>query len=212
MACGSIPGRRARDSDGSALITKPCDLGAEHVANAPHRANQRRAIGPIVKLLAQSRDQRIDRAIEIRPLASAQHAEEGGPRQGKARLAQKRDQQIELRRRQVDPLTSGTNEVPHCFIESPTRENVKSLDRLQGLRASDFEVAAPDSALNCGQLLANLFENMDLHHSPAFDDHCPANRHSAVIRSVTYAVVNKLRYVTQNIYLISSWTQCSPTS
>ena len=104
---GPIPGREARNSDGSVLIAELRDRGAEHVAHAPHRANQRRAIGTIVKFLAQSRDQRVDRAIEIRPLAPAQHAEKGGARQWLARVAQKRHQEVELRRRQVDPLPSG---------------------------------------------------------------------------------------------------------
>ena len=197
MLRGSIPGREARNGDGSVLIAKPCDRGAEHVANAPHRANQRRAIGPIVKLLAQSRDQRVDRAIEIRPLAPAQHAEKGGARQRLARLAQKGHQQIELRRRQVDPLPSGTNEVSHRLIERPPREHVKPIDRLDGLRAADFELAAPDGVVNCGQLRARPLREYGSASRPAFDYRRPANRRSQVIRSSTCALVNELRYVRQ---------------
>jgi hypothetical protein len=166
MAPSSIPGRDARNGDGSVLIAEPCDRGAEYIADAPHRANQRRAIGPIVKLLAQSRDQRVDRAIEVRPLAPAQHTEKSGARQRLARVAQKRHQEIKLRRRQVDPLPSGTNEVSHRLIEGPPREQVKSLARLDGLRAADSELAAPDGVVNRSQLLAGLFENMYLHHVP----------------------------------------------
>src|SRR5277367_6325702 len=197
MAPGSIPAREARNGDGSVLIAKPCDRGAEHIADAPHRANQRRAIGPIVKLFAQSRDQRVDRAIEIRPLAPAQHAEKSGARQRLARVAQKRHQEIKLRRRQVDPLPSGTNEVSHRLIEGPPREHVKWLDLPDGLRAGDFELAAPDGVVNRSQLLAGLFENMDLHRAPPSITAAPANRHSAVIRSITCSLVKELRYVRQ---------------
>ena len=97
MPLGPILGREPRNSDGSVLIAELYDRGAEHVAGAPYGANQRGTVGPIVKFLPKSCDQRVDRAIEIRPLAPAQHAEKRGARHGLAGMAQKRHQQIELR-------------------------------------------------------------------------------------------------------------------
>jgi hypothetical protein len=97
MPLRSIPGRKPRNGERPILVAKSGDRGAEHVADAPHRSNQRRAVRPVVKLLAQSRDHCIDRTIEIRPFASAQRAEQSGARHRLARLAQKDNQQIELR-------------------------------------------------------------------------------------------------------------------
>src|ERR1700728_4222411 len=143
MPLGSIFARKPRKSDGSVLIAELYDRGAEHVADSPHRANQRGTVGPIVKLLPESRDQRVDRAVEICPLAPAQHAEKGRARQWLAGVPQKRHQEVELRRRQVDPLTSGAHEVSRRLIEGPARECVESVDWLDGLRASNLELAPP---------------------------------------------------------------------
>ena len=73
MPLGSIPGREARNGDGSVLIAQPCDHGAEHAYPTPRTERiKRRAIGlhRRVSCANQVRDQRIDRAIEIRPLAT----------------------------------------------------------------------------------------------------------------------------------------------
>jgi hypothetical protein len=80
-------------------------------------------------------------------------------------VAHKRHQEVELRRREVDPLPSRANEVSGRLIEAPRREHVEPLCRFDGLRAADFEVAAPDGFINCGQSLPGLFENMDLHRA-----------------------------------------------
>jgi hypothetical protein len=141
------------------LIAELYDRGAENVADSPHGANQRGTVGPIVKFLPESRDQRVDRAIKICPLAPAQHAEKGGARQWLAGVAQKRHQEVELRRRQVDPLPSGAHEVSRRLVECPARERVKPLNRLAGLGAANLELAPPDGAIDCGQLRPNLFKN-----------------------------------------------------
>ena len=153
MPLGPILGREPRNSGGSVLIAELYDRGAEHVADSPYGANQRGTVGPIVKFLPESRDQRIDRPIEICPLAPAQHAEKGRARQGLAGVAQKRHQEVELGRRQVDPLPSGTHEVSRRLVEDPTRERVEPLDRLDRLGAANLELATPWGALDCS--LAN---------------------------------------------------------
>src|ERR1700683_3224067 len=196
MPLGPILGREPRKSDGSVLIAQLYDRGAEHGADAPHGANQRGAVGPIFEFLPQSRDQRVDRAIEICPLAPAQHAEKRGARQGLTGMAQKRHQQVELGRRQVDPLPVGTHEVSRRLIEGPARERIDSVDWLDGLCTANLELAPPDGAINCTQLRPNLFKNMDLHRAPPL---ITVLRMVTVelIRNRTCIVVNELRYVRQ---------------
>src|SRR5580693_5019991 len=143
MPLRPILGREPRKSDGSVLIAELYDRGAEDVTDSPNGANQRGAVGPIFELPPESRDQRVDRAIEICPLAPAQHAEKGRARQGLAGVAQKRHQEVELGRRQVDPLPSGARELSRRLIEDPTRERVEPLDRLGRLPAANLEVAPP---------------------------------------------------------------------
>src|SRR5580704_6978881 len=140
---GPILGREPRKSDGTVLIAELRDRRAEDVTHSPHGANQRGTVGTIVKFLAESRDQRVDRAVEICPLAPAQHTEKGRARQWLAGVAQKRHQEVELRRRQVDSLPSGAHEVSRRLIEGPARECVESVDWLDGLRASNLELAPP---------------------------------------------------------------------
>src|SRR3984885_10251951 len=196
MPLGPILGREPRNSDGSVLIAELYDRGAEHVADAPYGANQRGTVGPIVKFLPESRDQRIDRPIEICPLAPAQHAEKGRARQWLAGVAQKRHQEVELGRRQVDPLPNGTHEVSRRLVEDPTRERVEPLDRLGRLPAANLEGAPPLGALRGRPLRSNLFKNMDLHRAPPL---ITALRIVTVklIRNRTCIVVNELRYVRQ---------------
>src|ERR1700677_4779449 len=194
MPLRSILGREPRKSDGSVLIAELYDRGAEDVTDSPNGANQRGAVGPIFELLPESRDQRVDRAIEICPLAPAQHGEQGGARQWLARMAQKRHQQIELRRRQIDPLSSGTHEVSRRLIEGSTRECIEPLTRFDGLCAANLELAPPDGAIDCNQLPPNLFKNVDLHLAPPL---ITALRIVTVklIRNRSCIVVNELRYV-----------------
>src|SRR3984885_5833944 len=193
MPLGSIFARKPRKSDGSVLIAELYDRGAEHVADSPHRANQRGTVGPIVKLLPESRDQRVDQAIEICPLAPAQYAEKGRARQRLAGVAQKRHQEVELGRGQVDPLPSGAHEVSRRLVEGPARERVEPLDRLDGLGAANLELAPPRGGGGCRQLRPNLFKNMDLHRAPPL---ITALRIVTVklIRNRTRIVVNELRY------------------
>src|ERR1700722_826895 len=194
MPLGSILGREPRKSVGSVLIAGLCNRGAEHVADSTHGANQWGTVGTIVKFLPESRDQRVDRAIEIGPLAPAQHTEKGRARQWLAGGAQKRHQEVELRRRQVDSLPSGAHEVSRRLIEGPARECVESVDWLDGLRASNLELAPPHGALNCSQFRPNLFKNMDLHRAPPL---ITALRIVTVklIRNRTCVVVNELPFV-----------------
>jgi hypothetical protein len=81
-------------------------------------------------------------------------------------VAQKRHQEVELGRRQVDPLSNRTIEFPRRLIERPPREQEKSLDRLDGRSARNFELAAPDDVINRSQFRSNVFKNMDLHRAP----------------------------------------------
>src|SRR3984957_20089651 len=194
MPLGSFLGREPRKSVGLVLIAGLCNRGAEHVADSTHGANQWGTVGTIVKFLPESRDQRVDRAIEICPLAPTQHPEEGSARQGLARMAQKRHQEVELRRGQVNPLPSGTYEVSRRLIEAPARERVKPLDRLDGLGAANVALAPPWRAIGFSQLRLILFKNMDLHRAPPL---ITALRIVTVklIRNGTCIVVNELRYV-----------------
>src|ERR1700733_3817334 len=196
MPLGSLLGREPRKSDGTVLIAELCDRGAEDVTDSPHGPNQRRTVGTIIKFLPESRDQRVNRAIEICPLAPTQHAEKGGARQRLAGMAQKRHQEVELGRRQIDPLPSGTHEVSRRLIEGPVRKCIKPLNRPDRLRASNLELAPPDGAINCSQLRPNLFKNMDLHRAPPL---ITALRIVTVklIGNRTCIVVNELRYVRQ---------------
>src|SRR6185437_3402308 len=102
-----------------------------------------------------------DRGAE--DIADAEHRP---TRQGLAWLPDKSHEEIELGRREIDPPPRRTDKVSRRLVEGPSCEQGKPVDRLDGLRAADGGLAAPGGFVNCRQLLAGVFQNMNLHHVP----------------------------------------------
>src|SRR5271166_4459982 len=72
----SRAGSAVSGGGGLSSLTNPGDGGAENIADAAHRADERGAIGAAGQLLAQSCNQRVDRTIKIGPFAPSQRAEQ----------------------------------------------------------------------------------------------------------------------------------------
>ena len=70
--------------------------GAKYIADAADRADERRRSGK-VDLLAQPRDQRVDRTVKIGPRPTPQYAGQLGARHRPAWMANKGDEQVEFR-------------------------------------------------------------------------------------------------------------------
>src|SRR5271170_824915 len=104
-------GKAVSSGGGLSSLTNPRDSGAENVTDAAHRADERGPIGAAGQLLAQSRNQRVDRTIKIGPFTSSEPAEQGVSRQSLPWMADEGQQEVELGRRQIDPSACRTEEV-----------------------------------------------------------------------------------------------------
>jgi hypothetical protein len=82
------------------------------------------------------------------------------------RLADKGQQEIELRRRQVDPPARGTDEVARGLLERPAGEEVEPLDRPHRVGAADFGLALADGVLDHRRFAVGIVQNEYPHHAP----------------------------------------------
>ena len=163
--------------------------GAEDIANAAHRTNERGTVGAAGQLLAQPRHQRIDRAIEICPLAPAQRAKQRVARQGLPRLADKGQQEIELGRRQVDRRPAGL-----------TRSRAVSSSVQPAKTARRISTSRPRMAFSIAEGSRSASSRMSIRIMRPQLCQCrrrAANHQIRANRDITRFIVNNLPYVTR---------------
>ena len=97
------------------------DGRTKDVADAAHRSNER-ATRIEIDLLAQPRDERVDRPIEIGPGASPQIAQERAARKRPAGLAEEGRQEIVFRRGEIDMAPIRTDAASRHPVKRPAIE------------------------------------------------------------------------------------------
>ncbi len=136
------PVRSSRDADPQIRVgcLEPLGVGGEGVADAAHGLDQARMVGVGFDLLAQPSHQRIDRAVERRPIVALQQVHDVVAGQNAMRPLDEDLEQVELGGRQLLQLAALRAQLPARDVQHHAVEGIALVRRGLGATAAS---AAP---------------------------------------------------------------------